>query len=78
MATEERARILDFFMIMLSNPMVILQQEEAKRFFQTLDNRGLYEFFNDASLLKKLRQNNSKNANLIKKTKEEYEEQTKQ
>ncbi len=49
-----RESILLHYMIAISNPMVILQQEEAKKFFQVQNSRAMYDLFYKASSLKRL------------------------
>jgi hypothetical protein len=36
--------------------MIILQQEEAKSFFQSIDSKALFKFFNDGSMLRIVQQ----------------------
>ena len=51
-AREEGKRILDNFRITTDNPIVILQQEEAKELLRVECPAALYEFFLKATLLK--------------------------
>ena len=51
-AREEGKRILDNFRINTDNPIVILQQEEAKELLKVENPTSLYEFFEKATLLK--------------------------
>ena len=51
-AREEGKRILDNFRITTDNPIVILQQEEAKELLRVECPAALYEFFQKATLLK--------------------------
>ena len=49
-AREEGKRILDTFRITTDNPIVILQQEEAKELLRVECPTALYEFFQKATL----------------------------
>ena len=49
-----KERILEHFNIELSNPLTILQQEEAKNFFKENDERKLYQFFQRGSMLESI------------------------
>ena len=49
---EEGRKILDNFRINTDNPIVILQQEEAKELLKVESPRALYDFFQKATLLK--------------------------
>ena len=51
-AREEGRRILDNFRINTDNPIVILQQEEAKELLRVESPTSLYDFFQKATLLK--------------------------
>ena len=73
-AREEGKRILDTFRINTDNPIVILQQEEAKELLRVESPAALYEFFQKATLLKQcLEQYTDANKDLTKcgKIKEE-------
>ena len=73
-AREEGRRILDCFRINTDNPIVILQQEEAKELLRVESPGALYDFFQKATLLKQcLEQYTDANKDLKKceeKTKE--------
>ena len=51
-ARVEGKRILDDFKINTGNPLIILQQEQAKEFLSQLSPVSLYTFFQTATLLK--------------------------
>lgn len=51
-AREERGKILNHFLIELDNPTSILQQEEAKKFFEGKSDHELYDFFRRATGIK--------------------------
>ena len=51
-ARMEGKRILEEFKISIGNPLIILQQEEAKEFLAHLSSDTLYTFFQMATLLK--------------------------
>ena len=51
-ARMEGKRILEDFKISIGNPLIILQQEEAKEFLTRLSSDSLYTFFQMATLLK--------------------------
>ena len=51
-ARMEGKRILEEFKISIGNPLIILQQEEAKEFLAHLSSDALYTFFQMATLLK--------------------------
>lgn len=52
--------ILKHFNIELSNPMTILQQEEAKNFFKQNDDVGMYKFFQQGTMLDVINRTNKK------------------
>lgn len=54
-AREERSKILSHFLIELDNPTSILQQEEAKKFFEGKSDSELYDFFLRATGIKSTR-----------------------
>ena len=51
-AREEGKRILDCFRINVDNPIVILQQEEAKQLLRVESPVSLYNFFQRSTLLR--------------------------
>jgi chromosome segregation ATPase len=51
-ARTEGRRVLDEFKINPGNPLIILQQEQAKEFLSDLSPASLYTFFQTATLLK--------------------------
>lgn len=70
-AREEGKRILDNFRINTDNPIVILQQEEAKELLKVENPTSLYEFFEKATLLKPCMEQYSEGAqNLTRMRKE--------
>ena len=65
-ARDEKDRILSHWNIDPSNPMVFLQQEEAKKFFTQYSEDNLYDFFEKGSQLAKIPQIEEKIASEIK------------
>ena len=61
-ATEEKGLIFEHFGIDINNPLILLQQEEAKRFFKENDPTSLYEYFVRGSQLNAV-QTTSKSTN---------------
>ncbi len=62
---EERARILQHFNIELNNPLTILQQEEAKKFFNNQDESSLHSFFMAGCMLTKVKEETKHNLGQI-------------
>lgn len=51
---EELEKILDYFNIQISNPMVVLNQDASKTFLANSNPSRLYEFFHESTQLKRV------------------------
>ena len=52
--------ILKHFNIELANPLTILQQEEAKNFFKQNDEKSMYKYFQQGTMLEIIDRTNKK------------------
>ena len=63
--SEEKDRILQHFSIEFNNPLIILQQDEVQSFFQTNDEKSLYNYFAVGSNLEQVEQEMKNSASEI-------------